>query len=77
MTKYFTVIVVCQLPGVGEQFLKYRNVAPSKLKSFWSFAGKLKGLHHVNFYDKNKPKGKNFVKQVRADEILNGTAYVI
>jgi hypothetical protein len=76
MAKYYNVIIVSEIPGIGNQFLKYHNIAPARLKRFWQFAEKIPGLHHVNFYEKGKPKGKNFVKQVRAEEIRNGTAYV-
>ncbi len=79
MAKYFNVIVVCEFDNCGRkenQFLKYRNVPPAKLRSFWNFVRQIPDLHHVNFYDKDKPKGKNFVKQVGAQDILNGTASI-
>lgn len=79
MPKYFNVIVVCEFNDCGikrEQFLKYHNIKPDRLPGFWKFVRKMPDLHHVNFYDKNKPKGKNFVKQVRAADIYNGTPMV-
>jgi hypothetical protein len=76
MPAYFHVIIVCKFDGGREQFLKYRNIAAPRLKRFWLFASQIPDLHHVNFYDKNKPKGKNFVKQVSAADILSGQASV-
>lgn len=79
MAKYYNVIIVCTWESSGvkqEQFLKYHNIAPARLPGFWKFARKIPGLHHINFYDKGKPKGKNFVKQVKGEEVLSGRATV-
>lgn len=77
--KYYNVIVVCVWDSAGikrEQFMKYHNIKPDRLPGFWKFARKIPDLHHVNFYDKTKPKGKNFVKQVKARDIQEGTAWI-
>ncbi len=79
MAKYFNVIIVCEFDDCGrkrEQFLKYHNIAPARLKGFWDFARKIPDLHHINFYDKGKPKGRNFIKQIRAADLFNGTPNV-
>lgn len=79
MANYFTIIVVCEFDSCGikqNQFLKYHNIKKDRLQRFWKFARQIPDLHHINFYDAKKPKGKNFVKQVRAAEILEGTAAV-
>lgn len=79
MPKYFNVIIVCQWDSCGtkrEQFLKYHNIKPDRLPNFWKFVAKIPDLHHINFYDKTKPKGKNFIKQVKAEDVFNGVASV-
>lgn len=79
MTKYYNVIIVCEFVNGGvkrEQFLKYHNIKPGKLQAFFKWVRGFPDLHHINFYDKSKPKGKNFVKQVKAEEVFSGTACV-
>lgn len=79
MPKYFNVIIVCEFDDAGykrEQFLKYHNIKPSRLPDFWKFVRSIPDVHHINFYDKSKPKGKNFIKQVKKTDIENGVAYI-
>lgn len=75
MAKYFNVVIVCEFDNCGikqNQFLKYHNIHPARLPGFWKFARQIPDLHHINFYDKGKPKGRNFVKQISAKDILTG-----
>lgn len=73
MPKYLTAIVVSRLPGSSlEQFAKYRKIPAAKVEKFVKFAASaFPGLHHINLYDRDKPKGQNFYRQISLKEIVS------
>lgn len=68
MPKYFTAIIVNQVPGIEQpQFVKYRNIPENKVQKLCRYALKtFPGVHHINLYRKET---KQFFQQLKRNEI--------
>lgn len=68
MPKYFTAIIVNEIPGMPLQFIKYRNIPESKLEKLKKYVAKAFPLvHHVNLYRK---ENRQFYEQIKRKDIF-------